>query len=74
MSEMNDPPGRNSEPDPHLSEPEKRNIVEHFIEQGQDLKVGEVEEALEAALKKISPSEQREEVIRAMEGILGNQN
>ena len=73
MIDSND--GISPEPDapPHMSDHEKRNIVEHFIEEGPDLTIAEVEEALGQALQEISPSEDRDDLIRAMNGILGSE-
>ena len=72
MNEMDDSNPQGRDPSPHLSDSEKRNVVEHFIEEGSQVTIGEVEAALEAALKKIAPSENREELVEAMEEILGD--
>ena len=72
MNEIDDSDPQEANPPPHLSDSEKRNVVEHFIEEGGQVTMGEVEAALEEALKKMAPSENREELVEAMEEILGD--
>lgn len=73
MTDQNNSISPEPEAPPHMSEHEKRNIIEHFIEEGPGLTITAVEEALEQALQKISPSEDRDDLIKAMNGMLGSE-